>query len=153
VQPFLVRQLGPIRVGIFGLGISFDRLVLPSLHEGVSYQDPIAVGREMVQELRQRGCNLVVCLSHLGHRYRTDRVADVNVAAAVPGIDLVLGGHTHTFLDEPDVIRHDHERPTLVNQVGFAGIWLGRIDVTFGRDGSVASASAAPMPVAPTGAA
>lgn len=153
VQPFLVRQQGPMRVGIFGLGISFDRLVLPSLHEGVTYQDPIAVSREMVQELRQRGCDLVVCLSHLGHEYRTDRVSDVKVAEAVPGIDLILGGHTHTFLDEPHVVTHDHNRPTLVNQVGFAGIWLGRIDVSFDRDGRVLSASAAPVLVAPAGVA
>jgi 5'-nucleotidase len=153
VQPFIVRQMGPVRVGMFGLGIAFDRLVLPSLHKGVTYQDPVAVAREMVQELRQQGCHLVVCLSHLGHRYRTDRVSDVEVARAVPGIDLILGGHTHTFLDEPERIDHDDDRPTLINQVGFAGIWLGRIDVAFGHDGSVLSAAAVPMLVAPAGAA
>jgi len=147
VRPYMVRQVGPVRVGIFGLGIDFDRLVLPELHAGVTYLDPVAIAREMVQELRSQGCQLVICLSHLGFRYPTARVADVNVAASVPGIDLVLGGHTHTFLETPYTIYHRHDAPTLVHQVGFAGIWLGRIDVTFGRGGDLRSASAAPMVV------
>lgn len=149
VTPYLIRQLGPIRVGIFGLGIAFDRLVLPSLHVGVTYLDPIPVAREMVQELRRQGCHLVVCLSHLGHDYPEDRVSDTRVAAAVPGLDLILGGHTHTFLEEPVAVPHDHERPTLIHQVGFAGIWLGRIDVAFDRSGGVTSAQAGAMRVEP----
>lgn len=150
VRPYLVRQMGPVRVGIFGLGIAFERLVLPSLHRGVTYLDPVPVAREMVQELRRQGCHLTVCLSHLGHRYADPaRPSDLTVAAAVPGLDLILGGHTHTFLDVPEVVEHEHERPTLIHQVGFAGIRLGRVDVAFGPRGEVVSARAGWQTVGP----
>jgi len=134
VRPHLIREVGPITVGIFGLGIDFDRLVIGALHEGVSYSDPILVARQQVETLRQQGCHLVICLSHLGFRYREDRPSDMTLAAEVPGIDLILGGHTHTFLDAPETVSHPDGRFTVVNQVGWAGIRLGRIDVVFSRD-------------------
>lgn len=148
VAPYTIRQMGPVRVGIFGLGVAFEGLVLPALHEGVRYLDPVGVARETVAQLRAEGCHLVVALSHLGHRYETDRISDERLAAAVPGLDLILGGHTHTFLDEPVAVEHAHERPTLIHQVGFAGIWLGRIDVTFDRTGRITGLGGAVMPVA-----
>ncbi len=134
VMPHLIKQVGPIKVGIFGLGIDFDRLVIAGLHEGVSYSDPILVARQQEEALRQQGCHLVICLSHLGYRYREDRPSDTALAAEVPGIDLILGGHTHTFLDAPDVHTHSDGRFTIVNQVGWAGIRLGRIEMVFTRD-------------------
>lgn len=134
LRPHVVRSLGGVKVGIFGLGIAFEQLVLPTLHAGVQYTDPIIAATQQVETLRNAGCQLVVCLSHLGYNYREDKVSDTDLAQAVPGIDLVLGGHTHTFLDAPDVYKH-HEASTIVNQVGWAGMRLGRIDVIFGRDG------------------
>ena len=129
VRPYTIREFGDLKVGIFGLGIAFDGLVLQSAHEGVSYQDPILVARQMVELLRNKGCQFVVCLSHLGHRYRKDKVGDTNLAAEVAGIDLILGGHTHTFLDQPEVIQDPARVATMVHQVGCFGIRLGRIDV------------------------
>jgi 5'-nucleotidase len=138
LRPHVVKEVGPIRVGIFGLGIDFDRLVIDALHEGVEYADPILAARRQVDELRQQGCHLVIALSHLGYRYREGRPSDTTLAAEVPGIDLILGGHTHTFLDAPDTHPHPDGRFTVVNQVGWAGIRLGRIDVVFTRDGQPA---------------
>ena len=137
VLPYTIRSFAGIKVGLFGLGIDFDQLVISHLHEGVSYLDPIETARETVQTLRNAGCSLIICLSHLGYRYRDDRVSDTVLAQEVPEIDLVLGGHTHTFLDDPDIYRHVDGRTTIVNQVGFAGIRLGRVDVEFDRDGDV----------------
>lgn len=135
VRPHLIKQVGPVKVGIFGLGIDFDRLVIDTLHEGVQYEDPILEARRQVETLRQQGCHLIVCLSHLGFRYRgEDRPSDVTLSEEVPGIDLILGGHTHTFLDEPVVTRHTGGGLTVVHQVGWGGIRLGRIDVVFNRD-------------------
>lgn len=131
VHPWTTRQFGPLKVGIFGLGIELDGLVLQDLRRGVTYQDPILVARKTVEHLRADGCHFVICLSHLGHRYRRDRVGDVNLAAEVPGIDLVLGGHTHTFLDEPELVDGPQNSTTMIHQVGYAGIRLGRIDVDF----------------------
>jgi 5'-nucleotidase len=129
VEPWIIRDLGGVRVGIFGLGISFDGLVLESLHRGVDYTDPYAAARRAAGELRARGCSLVICLSHLGYRYRGEIPSDTILAQEVDGIDLILGGHTHTFMDAPDVYEKTDGSLTLVNQVGWAGMRLGRIDV------------------------
>lgn len=132
VEPWTVREFDGVRVGIFGLGIAFEKLVLASLHEGVRYTDPIAAARTACRELRAEGCSLVICLSHLGYEYRaSDRPSDLTLAGAVPEIDLVLGGHTHTFLDEAVVFGQGRTGFTVVNQVGWGGMRLGRVDVTF----------------------
>ena len=131
VKPYTTRQFGDFKVGIFGLGIDFDGLVLYSAHKGISYQDPILVARNIVEGLRNDGCHLIVCLSHLGHRYRRDSVGDINLAAEVAGLDVILGGHTHTFLDEPKIVEDPKKNPTMIQQVGCFGVRLGRIDVQF----------------------
>ena len=132
VKPYTVRDFGGVRVGIFGLGIAFEGLVLASLHRGVEYRDPLAAARTVSRELRELGCALVICLSHLGYRYSDpNRPSDRTLAAAVPEIDLILGGHTHTFLDEAEVFEQGQTGFTLVNQVGWGGMRLGRIDVAF----------------------
>jgi 5'-nucleotidase len=136
VRPWIIRMVGGVRVGIFGLGIAFQGLVLESLHRGVRYTDPLEAARRSVRDLRDEGCSLVICLSHLGYRYSGDRPSDTRLAQEVQGIDLILGGHTHTFMDAPDlyVARDGHQ--TLVNQVGWAGVRLGRIDVLMRPDES-----------------
>lgn len=132
VKPYALREFGGVRVGIFGLGIAFEKLVLSSLHEGVVYTDPIAAARATCRELRALGCSLIICLSHLGYVYReSDRPSDGTLAVAVPEIDLILGGHTHTFLDEADVYDQGAAGFTVVNQVGWGGMRLGRVDVAF----------------------
>lgn len=135
VAPYTIRRVGDLKVGIFGMGIDLAGLVIASLHEGVAYTDPILAARRSVETLRNKGCSLIICLSHLGYRYSRDRPSDTALAQEVPGINLILGGHTHTFLDAPDAYTHAQGGTTLVHQVGFAGIRLGRIDITFGADG------------------
>ena len=129
VEPWTIREVGGVRVGIFGLGIAFQGLVLEKLHAGVRHTDPYSAARRCVSQLRQAGCSLIVCLSHLGYRYRGEVPSDTLLAQRVEGIDLILGGHTHTFLEAPDVHVQPDGRRTLVNQVGWAGMRLGRVDV------------------------
>ncbi len=73
----------------------------------------------------------MICLSHLGFRYREEKVSDVVLAAESRDIDIILGGHTHTFLDEPVLVNNRQGDPVIVNQVGFGGLRLGRLDVDF----------------------
>ncbi len=132
VKPYVVREFGGVKVGILGLGIAFQGLVLARLHEGVEYRDPVVAARTTAQELRAAGCALVICLSHLGYRYRDpNRPSDRSLAVAVPEIDLILGGHTHTFLDQAEVFDQGQNGLTLVNQTGWGGMRLGRIDIAF----------------------
>ncbi len=131
VTPYVVLRRGPIRIGVLGAGIDFDKLVLPSHHEGVRYLHPFEPARAAARALKARGCHLVVCLSHLGYRYPEDRPSDRALAGAVPEIDIILGGHTHTFLDGVEEFRSPAGEVTLVNQVGWGGMRLGRIDIRF----------------------
>ncbi|MBL8148703.1 MAG: metallophosphatase [Blastocatellia bacterium] len=134
VKSYTIKNLSGIRVGLFGLGINFDGLVVPQNHVGVKYLDPIESAKKMAAYLRkQRKVDLVVCLSHLGLKYEKEPSlpSDVNLAAAVPGIDLIVGGHTHSFMKQPEVVKHENGQQTLIFQVGYAGINVGRVDFTF----------------------
>ncbi len=132
--PYKVFEKQGIRIGVFGLGIELAGLVGKNNYGDTVYLDPVATAREVVQELRgQQQCNLVICLSHLGYKYEDGKIDDVTLAQQVEGIDLILGGHTHTFLEQPEVFRHAYGHETLVNQVGWSGIFLGRLDYSFNK--------------------
>jgi 5'-nucleotidase len=123
---------GGIKVGVFGLGIKLAGLVPDSLFQGIKYYDPIAVAKEQVADLKKQGAQLIICLSHLGYEAANDAPSDLILATQVSGIDLIIGGHTHTFLTEPKPVIHPETgHQTLINQVGWAGINLGRIDFSF----------------------
>ncbi|MFD2245969.1 bifunctional metallophosphatase/5'-nucleotidase [Pontibacter ruber] len=134
-QPYKIFEKEGVRIGVFGLGIELEGLVSKNNYGETVYLDPVKVAEEMVQELRQnQKCHLVICLSHLGYSYEDQKIDDRKLAQQVSGIDLILGGHTHTFLDQPEVVRHAATGlDTMINQVGWSGIFLGRIDFTFDR--------------------
>ncbi|MEY4853291.1 MAG: hypothetical protein RIS99_1686 [Bacteroidota bacterium] len=128
VHPWKIIQKGRVKVGVFGLGINPKGLISPSMFGDTRFSDPIAHAKEMVEILRSQGVDLVVCLSHLGYQYSDGTVSDVVLAEKVEGIDFVIGGHTHTFLEQPTLITHGN-RSTWVCQAGWAGLAMGRIDV------------------------
>lgn len=132
VQEYVIKKKGGLKIGIFGLGIDFQNLVSKHLREGVRYTDPLSVSREAVSILRNDyRCDMVICLSHLGFEYSDSRISDRVIAGEVDGIDLIVGGHTHTFLDRPERITRPDGRNTVITQAGFGGIILGRIDFQF----------------------
>lgn len=132
-SPYKIFDKGGIKVGVFGLGIELNGLVPDELYGNTKYLPPIERGNHFAHHLRHtEKCDLVVCLSHLGYRYRNDdTVDDIDLATASSDIDIILGGHTHTFLNEPTMVDNAQGDPVIVNQVGFGGLRLGRLDVTF----------------------
>lgn len=131
-MPYKVFNRGGIKIGVFGLGIELKSLVPDELYGKTDYQDPLEKGHATASLLRnEKKCDLVICLSHLGYKYREDKVDDVELAATSSDIDIILGGHTHTFLDAPVEVPNTKGEPVIVNQVGFGGLRLGRMDVTF----------------------
>jgi 5'-nucleotidase len=131
VKPYVVRGLGGVRVGLFGLGISPVGLITPQNFRGVTYRDPVAAARDAVATLRGRErCLLVVAISHLGYymQPREGQVGDSQLAAQVDGIDFIAGGHTHTFMREPVSVKQPCGKETLIFQVGRSGINVGRVD-------------------------
>ena len=135
-RPFLVLKKGPLKIGIFGLGIELKGLVPAALYGETRYLDPIKAANETATQLKQgRGCHYVICLSHLGYKYDGAKVSDIVLAENSQHIDLILGGHTHTFMNEPHIVKNKSGKPVYINQAGWAGLVLGRLDIFFERNG------------------
>jgi len=131
-QPFKIFKKAGLKIGVFGLGIQLKGLVDPKNYGETQYLDPIAKANETAAILKNDyKCDLVICLSHLGYSYRNNSVSDKVLAASTRNIDLIIGGHTHTFMDVPEDVKNLDGQITTINQVGFAGINLGRIDYYF----------------------
>jgi len=137
VKPYKVFLIDGIRIGVFGLGIKLDGLVTKTNYKETVYLDPIETSQEMTRVLKQNEkCDLIIALTHIGYYYKNtpDRVSDLNLARATKDIDLIIGGHTHTFLPKPTLEKNIEGKTVLVNQVGCYGINLGRIDFYFDSD-------------------
>lgn len=133
VKPYKIFFKGGIKIGVFGLGIELQNLVSPELFKETTYLDPIEITKDITRELKENeNCDLIICLSHLGYHYKnTQKVSDLKLAAATKDIDLIIGGHTHTFLPKPTLVKNVNNETVIVNQVGAYGVNLGRIDFYF----------------------
>ncbi len=143
VKPYVVRVIGGVRVGLFGMGISPANLITPENFKGVKYNDPVTSARDTVANLRGRErCTLVIGMSHLGYYPESmgGGVGDSQVAAAVDGIDFIASGHTHTFMKQPAITRTPSGGNTIIFQVGRSGIYVGRVDMKM-RNGKVTAAA------------
>lgn len=128
-HPHRIFTKDGVKIGIFGLGVELKGLVNDHLFKETKYLDPIEIATDMSRILKQeKKCDLVICLSHLGYEYDSNKVSDVKLAKATKDIDLIIGGHTHTFLEKPTVIHNKVGEKVLINQVGCFGLYLGRID-------------------------
>nr|WP_321230415.1 metallophosphatase [uncultured Psychroserpens sp.] len=137
VKPYRIIIKDGIKIGIFGLGIELDGLVEKRMYKETAYLDPTEMAQEMTRVLKQdEKCDLIICLSHLGYNYRNrpEKISDLKLAGITKDIDLIIGGHTHTFLKKPTVVKNSEGKNTLVNQVGCYGINLGKIDFYFDSD-------------------
>lgn len=133
--PYKIFRRGRLKIGVLGVGIELKGLVPDALFGNTVYQDPVAKANETAYYLKYREkCDLIICLSHLGYSYREgNKISDKSLAAASENIDLIIGGHTHTFLAEPEKVRNKKGEEVLINQVGWGGIVLGRLDYIFSK--------------------
>lgn len=123
-----------IKVGVYGLGVELEGLVGKKQFGNTIYNDPLKVAAEMETLLKnEQKCDLVVCLSHLGLRYRENKVSDIVLAGETLYTDLIVGGHTHSFLEEPLTLKNKNGNPVIVNQAWWGGLMLGQIDFVFER--------------------
>ncbi len=140
--PYKIFEKDGIKIGIYGVGIQLKGLVDPRLYKETKYLPPIDVAQDMERLLKEeKGCDLVICLSHIGYNYKKnpDKICDLKLAKATRYTDLIIGGHTHTFLKKPTVVKNAKDKNILVNQVGCYGINLGRIDFYFDEDNNKSS--------------
>lgn len=142
VKPYKIINKGGIKIGVFGLGIELEGLVDKKAYKETVYLDPVEIAQDMTRILKHnKKCDLVICLSHLGFSYKNEpnKISDIVLAKKTKDIDLIIGGHTHTFLDKPVVEKNAEGKEVLINQVGCYGLNLGRIDFYFSNDATVTS--------------
>jgi 5'-nucleotidase len=132
-EEYKIIKKGKIKVGVFGVGVELKGLVPDSKFGETVYNDPIEIANDLAAKLKRKGCDLIICLSHLGYEYGTDKVSDLVLAEKTKGIHLIIGGHTHTFLEKPTEALNAEGETVLINQVGWAGVQLGRIDFEFDK--------------------
>jgi len=134
IKKYEIFKVDGIKIGVFGLGINLEGLVEKKLYKGIDYLDPIEISKDISNELKEEhNCDLIICLSHLGYSYSKDRniMCDLILAEKTKNIDLIIGGHTHTFMNKPVVVKNLENKDVLINQVGCFGINLGKIDFYF----------------------
>ncbi|HKC69466.1 MAG TPA: metallophosphatase, partial [Bacteroidia bacterium] len=135
INPYKIINKDGLKIGVFGLGIELQGLVEKKNYGNIQYNDPIEAAKKTATILKHdKKCDYVICLSHLGYNYSEKKVSDTILSEQTQDIDLIIGGHTHTFLDEPKLKTNAANKPVYITQVGWAGIWLGRIDVMFSKN-------------------
>ena len=136
-KAYKVFRKGALKIGVFGIGIELDGLVPKKLYQNTIYKDPISTANHYAKLLKQKErCDLVICLSHLGFKYEEEKLSDIKLANQTRNIDLIIGGHTHTFLKKPISKLNLDNKEVLINQVGWAGINIGKIDFYFSQNDS-----------------
>lgn len=136
VKPYKIFRKKGIKIGVFGLGVQLEGLVDKKNYKETVYRDPVGISQDMARILKhEEKCDLVVCLSHIGYEYKNEpeKICDLTLAKKTKDIDLIIGGHTHTFLDKPTLVKNVEGQDVIVNQVGCYGINLGRIDFYFDK--------------------
>jgi len=125
---------GKLKIGVTGVGIELRGLVADDLFGNTKYLDPISNANRVALNLKkEENCDLVICLSHLGFRYQSDKISDEVLAKQSENIDLIIGGHSHTFFEKPLTYKNKIGDDVIVNQVGWGGIVLGRLDFEFSK--------------------
>ena len=134
VKPYVVLERGGMKIGVFGVSPKMEGLVQADKCEGIVYNDPIVAAQEVTDLLRTKeGCDVVICLSHLGFRLKNE-VCDEKLAAATRGIDVILGGHSHTFMEKPAFCLNAEGKSIPVLHTGRSGIFVGELDLTLTKE-------------------
>jgi 5'-nucleotidase len=141
VSKYKVYRRQGIKIGVFGLGIELKGLVNSSLYRETKYYDPVEIANEMTRKLKEKKCDLIICISHLGHTYQNDKISDLKLGKLTSDIDLIIGGHTHTLLKKPEIIKNSKNEDVIINQVGSNGVYIGKIDFNFSNLNKISSNS------------
>lgn len=137
VKPYKIFTKDSVKIGIFGLGVELEGLVDKRNYKETIYNNPIEVAKDITRKLKEEEkCDLIICLSHLGfnNKNEPEKPSDVKLAQETKDIDIIIGGHSHTFLDKPVIYKNSAGKNVIINQVGAYGINLGRIDFYLSSD-------------------
>ena len=125
VKPYVIIRRNGVRIGVFGLSPALKGLIADKNCEGVKFLDPVETAKSVVAELKRKKCDLIICLSHLG--WLEGDISDQNFMAQTRDIDLVLGGHSHTYFDTLQYVKNLDNKEIANDQNGKSAIWVGHL--------------------------
>jgi 5'-nucleotidase len=133
VKPYTIIYKGGKKIGIIGVMLDLNGYVSKRAIEGLTYKNPVPIVNKLAKRLKSKEkCDLVIVLSHLGYKGSgKKRPGDIELAALTKNVDIIIGGHSHTFLEEPTIVKNSAGNGVIVNQTGAHGVYVGRIDINF----------------------
>lgn len=132
VKPYTIIERGGRKIGVFGLSPDPEGLVLKQNYNGVTYRSPIETAQECADALQAAGCDLTICLSHLGWQIENN-CNDERLATETSGIDIILGGHSHNYFEKPLTYKNSKGEDVIINQTGKYNRYLGKLTAKFGK--------------------
>lgn len=127
VKPYVILRRKGMKIGVFGIGTELEGMVDKKNYENTVYLDPVRTAQQMADLLHRKKCDMVICLSHIG--WEKDAFGDQELVRKTRGIDLVLGGHSHTYLRKIEYVNNLDGKPTPIDQNGKQAIYVGKIKV------------------------
>ena len=132
VKPWVVIKRDGLKIGVFGLCPELEGLVTAVNYGPIKYLDPIAKGKEVAEFLKKKKkCDVIICLSHLG--WNIDGIDDTEMIPGTRYIDVVLGGHSHTYFKNLEYVKDLDGKPVPVDQNGKSAIWVGKLMLNIGK--------------------
>ncbi len=129
IKPWIILKKAGLKIGIMALNVNPESLILESNIKGISYLDPVAKAQEISEYLKNKEkCDLIICLSHLGSDENSKSVNDFEIARKTKFIDVIIGGHSHTMLENAKT-QNAAGRDVIIAQMAKSGFYLGRIDL------------------------
>lgn len=133
VKPYVIIKRNGLKIGLFGLSPQLEGLVDLSKCKGVTYLDPVEVGNRVAAELKHdKKCDVVICVSHLGW-LRPDEMGDQKLLASSKDIDLVLGGHSHSYFKALRYVNNANGKAVPVDQNGKNAMYVGKLMLSFDK--------------------
>ena len=129
VKPYVIIKRNGLKIGVFGLSPKLDGLVDHKNYLTTRYLDPVATAQKMVDVLKGKKCDLIICITHLG--WDVHGMGDQEVIRGTRGIDLVLGGRSHTYFQTLRYVKDLDGKLVPVDQNGKSGIYIGKMTLTF----------------------
>ncbi len=132
VKPYTIINRNGLKIGVFGLGAKLAGLVDGKNYGTIKYMDPISVANDVASLLKNKEkCDVVICLSHLG--WNIKGLSDEELIKGSRYIDLVLGGHSHSYMEKLGYVKDQDGKDIPVDQNGKSGIFIGKLKLDFTR--------------------
>lgn len=124
LEQYIIITKDDVKIGVIGLNVKPQGLIATANYPEMEFSDPLEVGNKLAKMLKEdHKCDMVVCLSHLGY------TADKKLAEKSSNIDIIIGGHSHTYMKDPDIIKNAENEDILIYQTQGRGVFLGKIDI------------------------